>query len=166
MDKKILKIAKEKFRELSKKYDGFINLIVDDWRGYRFIFDTEDVRKCNSNCQKCPLFLLLRNEKRGIFSSGLCRATKKDQSIFGSQFFLNCKTLEQYKDCYVNFLLKEANTEKKIEAELELIDSCKVIFSKEQDLLELEKNIKNSILSKVFLLADKRKKKIMRRLMG
>ncbi len=161
MDKKILKLAKRKFKELSKRYDGFINLIVDDWRGYRFIFDTKDVRGCNNDCLQCPLFLLLRKEGQNIFSAGLYKATKEDKLIFGFQNYLNCKTLNQYKECYVNFLLKKNITENEIKEELELIKSSRIIFSKEKDNGIIEDKFKKSIIKDALIRANKNRRNLL-----
>ena len=92
MNKNIINIAVKKFQELYKKYNGFINVGVDNWRGWRFVFDTEDVRKCKNNCKSCPLYFLLKNERITDFSAGLYPASKEDKELFGPQNFLNCKT--------------------------------------------------------------------------
>lgn len=146
MRKDILKIANNKFIELSKKYDGFINVIVDDWRGYRFVFDTRDVRNCKNDCINCPLFDLLKNEKSGVFSAGLYRASEKDKLLFGPQKYLNCKTIDQYQSCYLNFL-KQCRTEKEIKEELNLVRSMKLVYSNE-DINKVEKSFRQTIFSK------------------
>lgn len=137
MRKDITKITNKKFRELSKKYDGFINVIVDDWRGFRFVFDTEDVRKCKNDCQNCPLYQLLKNEKEGYFSAGLYPASEKDKKIFGPQNFLNCKTVNQYQKCYLNYL-EECKSKKEITEELKLVKNMKIIYSKKGEIAEDE----------------------------
>lgn len=158
MNKKITKLAFKHFDRLKRKYNGFINVGVDNWRGYRFIFDTGDVRRCQNNCAKCPLNLLLKAEKRGLFSAGLYQADKKDRSLFGPQYYLNCKTLTQYRNCYVNFLIRKAKTRNDIEDELELIKNFRIIFSKEKkDLRELENKFKLSILKNVLSKVDKKR---------
>ncbi|MFA6391542.1 MAG: hypothetical protein WCW66_02140 [Patescibacteria group bacterium] len=146
MRKDILKIANIKFKELSKKYDGFINVVIDDWRGFRFVFDTEDVRKCKNDCQNCPLFKLLKDEKSGLFSTGLYRATKEDKLLFGPQNFLNCKTIMQYQTCYLNFL-QQCRSEAEIKQELALVKSMKLIYSK-GNIKKTEDLFKKEILSK------------------
>jgi len=149
MNKKILKLAKIKFKELSKKYDGFINVIVDDWRGYRFIFDTTDVRKCKNKCDECKLYNLLKNEREGLFSSGLFKASKVDKEIFGKQNYLNCKTLEQYQQCYINFIKKKITTFDELSDEIKLIKNLKIIYSKNNNVDEIENNFKNQILKNI-----------------
>jgi len=149
MNKKILNLSTKKFTRLQKKYKGFINVIVDNWHCFRFIYDTEDVRKCRNECQKCPLFLLLKNEPKGVFTASLYKASKKDKKLFGSQNFLNCKTLRQYRNCYINFLTLEAKTEKQIEEELRLIKEMKIIFTREKSKLKLEDNFKKFIFQKI-----------------
>jgi len=146
MRKDILKIANSKFLKLSKKYNGFINVVVDDWRGFRFVFDTEDVRKCKNDCPNCPLFQLLKNEKSGLFSAGLYPASEKDKLLFGPQNFLNCKTIKQYQRCYMNFLA-QCQSDSKVEKELELVNSMKLIYSK-GNIKKTERLFKKEILSK------------------
>lgn len=155
MKQKILKTTLDKFEELAKQYNGFVCVIFDDWRGFRFVYDTIDVKQCQNDCKNCPLFKLLRSEN-GIAS--LYPASEKDKELFGQQNFLNCKTLSQYRDCYVNFLLKEANTPEEIRAELVLIKNSKLIFVLNGDALEAEKRFKRSIIDKALRLASKTKR--------
>jgi hypothetical protein len=145
MRKDILKIAERKLKELSKKYDGFINVIVDDWRGFRFIFDTEDVRKCKNDCPNCPLFNLLKNERKGEFSAGLYPASKEDKDIFGPQNFLNCKTLDQYQNCYLNYL-RSCKSKVEINNELQLVKNMSITYSKNKEINEID--FKNEIYRK------------------
>jgi hypothetical protein len=163
MNKKIMVMAIKKFNRLSKKYNGFINVFADDWRGFRFIYDTEDMRRCNNNCVECNLFKLLKNEKDGLFSAGLYRASREDKKIFGSQKFLNCKTLEQYQNCYVNFLVNKARTREEVKDELILIKNLKIIFSKNNYEVDLERKFKRYIFNKALILASPRKKKIIQK---
>lgn len=149
MRKDILKIAIKKFRQLSKKYNSFINIIVDDWRGFRFVYDSKDVRKCKNMCLKCSLYLLLKDEKKELFSAGLYPANEEDKKLFGKQNFLNCKSLRQYQNCYINFLVKKVKTKKEFEAEIKLIKNLKIIFSREDNINDLEKRFRDSIIKKI-----------------
>lgn len=147
MNKKILNIAIRKFQKLSENYNGFINVVVDNWRGWRFIFDTSDVRKCKNQCQKCPLYLLVKNERKRVFSTGLYPASKKDKKLFGPQKFLNCKTLKQYENCFINFILIKTKNKKGVEKELMLLKNFRIIFSKEKtNLPEKEKEFRKSVI--------------------
>lgn len=145
MNEKILKIGREKFKELSQRYGGFINIIIDDWRGYRFIFDTEDVRRCQNDCQNCQLFKLLAKEEPGLFSAGLYLASEDDKKIFGPQRYLDCKTLEQYRQCYLNFLGGLKSLEDRNQ-ELALVRNLALIYCREGNRAEKESTFKNSIL--------------------
>lgn len=150
MNKRLLTIATKKFQKLSKKDGGFINVIFDNWRGFRFIFDTKDVRKCNNDCKRCSLYKLL--EKEGISKNcfGLFPATRDDKKLFGPQNFLNCKTLNQYKKCFINFILKKTKKEKKIRKELFLVKNFKIIFSKNKKSISVvERELKKEIIRKV-----------------
>jgi hypothetical protein len=113
---------------------------------FRFVFDTEDVRKCKNDCPNCPLYLLLKNEESGLFSAGLYPASKDDKNLFGPQNFLNCKTIKQYQACYLNFLA-QCRSEKEIKQELDLVKSMKIIYSK-GNIKKTENLFKKEILSK------------------
>jgi len=152
MRKDILTIAKKEFKRLAEKYNGFINVVVDDWRGYRFVFDTEDTRKCDNSCAKCSLYQLLKNEKEGLFSAGLYPANEKDKALFGPQNFLNCKTLSQYKDCYVNYVLKNP---KEADKEIELIRSMNIIYSQEGEQNEVEIKFKTEAIGEISVIKTK-----------
>jgi hypothetical protein len=97
MNKKKLKKLIEIINKLSKEYNGFISVSFDNWRGFRFIFDTKETRKCDNNCKECPLYNLLKKEKIYKNNFGLIKATKNDKQLFGPQNFLNCKTLDNMK---------------------------------------------------------------------
>jgi hypothetical protein len=145
MNKKIIKTAKIKVNNLIEKYDGFNNVILDNWRGYRFIFDAENFLKDKRNKKKYRLSKILKNEKRGYFNGGLLLASKKDKRIFGRQKYLNCKTLEEYKNCYLNFI-KKINNKKELKDELLLVKNLCLIYSKNRNPAKLEKKLKKDIL--------------------
>ena len=159
--KLIIRKAKIKFNKLAKKYDGFINVVVDDWRGWRFIFDTEDVRKCDNNCAGCPLFKLVKKEAPGVFSAGLYRASSADKKIFGPQNFLNCKTLAQYGQGYINFIKKIKN-KKELIAEIKLVSNLRIIYSRDYKASELEKNFKRAIFRQAIKQTGGWKRKIIK----
>lgn len=92
------------FEILENQPNNFINVIFDNWRGWRLIFDTKEVRNCKNNCSDCSLYLLLKNNN---LLDELYPANKEDKRMFGPQNFLNCKTIIQYINCYVNFLDKK-----------------------------------------------------------
>ncbi len=146
MRKKIMSVAEKKFKILRKKYDKFVCVFVDNWRGYCFIFDTEDVRNCRNDCANCDLFKLLKNEKGGVFSGKLNPASIEDKKIFGPQNFLNCKTLEQYINCYANFLIQKTKTKKDILVELNLIKEAAIIYAKGENKLAIENKFRQSVI--------------------
>ncbi len=150
MSQKIINTAIKKFQRLSKRYSGFINIGVDDWRGWRFVFDTIDVRNCQNNCPKCQLYQLLKNEKEKFFSAGLYEASEEDKKIFGPKNFLNCKTLKQYEDCFVNFIVKKTKTENAIKKELTLVKNLRIIFSQgNRDLRDVERKFRQNVIAKI-----------------
>ena len=146
----------DNFKTLKKQPNNFINIIFDNWRGWCSIFDTTEVRNCKNNCTTCPLYLLL---KKNNLPNELYPASKKDKKIFGPQNFLNCKTIKQYINCYVNFLDKKCQTKKQIEKELSLIQNSQVIYSKDNGWDS--KKFKKTIIQKAKKKIDKNKNEII-----
>ncbi len=147
MRQKIITTAQKKLLELNRRYNGFMAVILDNWRGYRFIYDTVDVRRCQNNCTQCPLFRLLANEKDGAFTARLLRASPADRRLFGPQKYLNCKTISQYRMCYKNFIAQKIATQKELTAELRLVQGLRVLYAKERDPLLVEQEIKRNIIN-------------------
>ncbi len=159
MNDTTFKQALIKLEELLKKYDGFITVFLDDWHGYRFIYDTRKSNCCENGCKKCPIYRLLKNEKgKDHFTTGLYLASSEEKRLFGPQKFLNCKSFDEYQNCYVNFLLEKCNTKQEIFDELNLIKNMKVIYSKNDSPKKQEIKFKKSVIKKV--LASSKPKKI------
>lgn len=157
MRQDILSKSKKKITRLLKKYKKFLIIFIDDWRGIRFIFDTEDVRRCQNNCPNCDLYKLLKKEKT-IFAQ-LYPATDEDKRLFGPQNFLNCKTFTQYIDCYVNFLIKKTRTKNEVYKELNLINQSAIVYAKKNTPPLLEKKFKKNIFAKTLKNSSGNKKR-------
>jgi len=167
MNNKIQKLATEKFNKLKKRYDKFVNVGVDNWRGFRFVFDTKDVRKCRNNCKKCELYKLLKNEGEGFFSGTLYPANYNDKKLFGRQNFLNCKTLKQYRNCYINFLSKKCGTEIEMREEVNLVINFKIIYSqKTKDLIKLENEFKKKVFQKTLNNIKGKKRQLLTKILA
>lgn len=158
MEQDIIRTARKKFQKLAKAYPYFINVFVDDWRGYRFVLDTRDVRRCKNRCRQCPLFLLLKNERpQKKFSASLYPASAEDKKIFGPQHFLNCKTLQQYTQCYAKFLATKTQSEREIAAEFDLARKARVIFSRDRNPRRVEQKFRHDVLRQTLCMADPKK---------
>lgn len=145
-----MKIAQREFCKISKKYKKFRNIFVDDWRGYRFVFDTTDVKKCDNNCQKCDLYNLLKDlNKEDVFDPGLILASDEDKKIFGQQNFLNCKTINQYQNCFINFIFEKNLRGTELVKELKLVANLKLIYTKDGDISKIEKKFKEDTIRKI-----------------
>ncbi|OGF24668.1 hypothetical protein A3H09_00710 [Candidatus Falkowbacteria bacterium RIFCSPLOWO2_12_FULL_45_13] len=140
----IIKQAQRKFKQLEKKYGDFIFVIADDWRGWRFVYDTGDVRRCQNDCANCRLFNLLKKERPGEFTADLYRGNVRDKKFFGPQNFLNCKTLAQYGQGYVKFIKKIKNPAE-LREELNLVKNLKIIYARTGNKVQMEKIFKRSI---------------------
>lgn len=146
MNKIILNQALVKLNELLKKYNGFNTIFLDNWRGYRFIYDIEKDCNCKNGCLKCPLYCLLKDEQeKNGFTAGLYIASPEDKDLFGSQKFLNIKSFEEYQNCYINFLLKKCKTTKEICDEISLIKGVKILYSKKSSAKTQEQEFKSGI---------------------
>jgi hypothetical protein len=156
MKKKLIKIAKKEVKNLINKYDGFNNIILDNWRGYRLIFDTEKYLKSKTNNKKYKLIVVLKNEKMGYFNNCLLVSNYRDKKMFGEGKYLNCRKLEEYKNCYLNFI-RQIDNKKELKKELLLVKNLKVVYSKDGKESEVEKKFKNEIL-KSRIVKDKKMK--------
>lgn len=137
----------KKLDELLRSGYVFRNIIFDDWRGFRFIYDSDDVRICKNDCENCRLYQLLRNEPDGEFTAGLYLASNRDRELFGNQRYLNCKTLEAYAECFINFLTKVTETDEEILEELKLVRDLRLVYSEDQSIEAKEKEFKKYIAS-------------------
>jgi hypothetical protein len=146
MNQIIINRAINKLNKLRFRYSGFINVGIDNWRGYRFIFDCKSVRTCTNACINCPLFKLLKSEKLGLFSAGLLEATADDIKLFGPQKYLNCKTLKQYQKCYTTFIVNRTKSRIEIANELELIKGFSLIYSKYGNVIQKQNIFQNNIV--------------------
>ncbi len=150
-----MKLIKERIKKIIKYYPELNNLIFDNWRGWRFIFDSPSVKKCDNKCQQCLLYVTLKKIK---IDNEFYPANIYDKKIFGQQNFLNCKTIDQYIDCYINFLNKKCQTKKEIEDELKLITNSKIVFSKNGwD----KKKFITKIINKILKISNKNKRGII-----
>jgi len=162
MNKKVLQIARKKFKELAKQYDQFNTVFLDNWRGYRFVYDTDEVKKYRGlSFFKSRLYALLKNEKPGLFSADLYPASREEKRLYGPNPFLNCKTYRQYRDCYAFFLLKKVHIKKEIVAELSLVKNLKVIYARTGGEKALEKKFRRAVISRVMASASEGKRMII-----
>jgi len=163
MKKEIIDIAKIKLKKILNRLDNVNIIIIDNWRGNRFIFDiNNNCDYCNYGCTRCPIYKLLKKEKQAIFSANLLLASEKDRIIFGPNIFLNIKTFKEYQNCYANFIATKANSIKEIESELRLLLNLNIIYSKNMvDLTKLEWRFKKDTLAKSIRMSENYKKKII-----
>jgi hypothetical protein len=161
MNKNDLIIANRELKRIIKNYDGLNNVILDNWRGYRFIFDSRDVKNCQNDCENCRLNKVLKQMPNPVRFAKLIKASEEDKKIFGGQNYLNCKTISQYKNCFVNFIVKKTKTKSEICNELNLVRNLKFIFSRSGDGENQEKRFKNDVIMRAIKLATKSKRKII-----
>lgn len=162
MNKRILQIARRKFKVLAKQYNQFNTVFLDNWRGLRFVYDTDEVKKYRgSSFFRSRLYAVLKNEKPGLFSADLYPASREEKKLYGPNPFLNCKTYRQYRDCYALFLLKKVHTKKEIEDELDLVRDVRIIYSRKRGKGNLDKQFRRAVISRVISRAGEGKRKIV-----
>jgi hypothetical protein len=129
-------------------------IILDNWRGYRLIYDGPAVTNCPPSCNACPLFVAVGVDPKPIPENvlliSLYSASLKDMALFpGKQRMLNCKTLLQYQDCFVVWLVEKCRTQNEIDEELTLIRDFRIIYHQGAgDLISFEKQVKQQIVQK------------------
>ncbi len=149
MNYKIYKIARKNLRDLLRSYREFNYIFLDDWRGPRFVYDVDEIKNYpGKRFLQSRLYQLLNKEKPGIFTIGLLKASKEDKKIFGNEYFLNCKTFDQFSTCYAKFLSFKAVTKKEILAEMKLLKNVKIIYAKKGNRLKLEKEFRKLSINK------------------
>lgn len=163
MNQKIIKLAKKKSEELINRYNGFINIGLDNWRGFSLIYDTIDVRRCCNRCRSCFLYKLLRTEQKGFLTAGLKKASRRDKKLFGPQNFLNCKTMTQYIDCYVNFIIMNNLSPDEIKDELKLVINFRIIYSRSGDSEAKTMKFKKRLISLLIKKAKGNKLSLIKR---
>ncbi|MFA5990634.1 MAG: hypothetical protein WC794_00100 [Candidatus Doudnabacteria bacterium] len=162
MNKIILQTAKRKIKYILKRYKGLNTVFLDNWRGFRFIYDCGEINKLpGKKFLQSKLYTLLKNEKSGTFSAGLLIASSKDKKLFGRQYFLNCKTFRQYAGCFSRFVIKEAITKKEILTEMDLIKNIKIIYSNKGKIKVLENSFRGIIVRQILAKTKGDKKRII-----
>lgn len=151
--------AKKKLGKLVRIH-SFRNIVLDDWRGYRFIYDSDEVRACENDCKNCRLYNLLVDEPviEGGFNAGLYLASDTDKKLFGDQRFLNCKTLKQYGECFINFIVKVAETDETIEQELTLVKNARLMYTSTDDAEKKDAEFKRYVCQESLRRAPNEKK--------
>ncbi|OGJ60457.1 hypothetical protein A3A67_03050 [Candidatus Peribacteria bacterium RIFCSPLOWO2_01_FULL_51_18] len=157
MESKILLPARKKLKELLRKFDGFKFIFLDNWRGYRFVYDVSDFSS---------LYKLLRSEKTGIFNAGLVLATPEDQKLFGPDKFLNCKSFSSYQSCFVNFLIRRCRTKKQLIEELLLLKQVRLMYCRNGSRKKLELDFKTGIIKEFIRRSGTDKKKIIQKIVS
>ena len=129
-------------------------VILDNWRGYRLIYDGPIVLCCPQKCDACPLFVAVGADPKPIpekvLLTSLYAASPEDIKLFpGRQRKLNCKTLLQYQNCFVTWLVEKCRSQNEIDEELTLIRDFRIIYHQGAgDLISFEKKVKRQIIQK------------------
>ena len=138
------------------------SVILDDWRGGpRLIYGSPLVTNCKSNCTECPISQALNEDPatlpKNALITTLIPATEDDLKIFpAKQKFLNCKTLEDYLNCFVAWLIKKCHTKQQIEEEFDLVKNFRIVYLPGTDNLpKAEKQGRQRIIRQTLNQIDK-----------
>ncbi len=137
-------------------------IIIDDWNtgegieGPRLIFAGKFTENCPEDCADCPLFQVVGlDEAKPEFQirSSLCLATPGHIDLYppqAGQRCLNCKTLEQYHEVFICWILEKCDTEELLLAELDWVLGFRILYYrgswKRQHFQEVETSSQRFIL--------------------
>lgn len=112
--------------------------ILDDWntgegiKGARIIYGAPCIAECKSQCSDCLLFQVVGEDdlkEKKSFRSSLCRATEGQLDLFPSkEKYLNCKTVEEYLEAFVIWIVEKCDSEELLKAELDWVKGFRVLF--------------------------------------
>ena len=108
----------------------FKTVILDDWSGIRLIYDTEEVQSCVNRCETCRMYLVLgKDQKNRDLESLTTTLTDADHSHtdVSTNRMLNCKTVENYLESFVQWMLKRCRTVDEYKQELELVRDFRIV---------------------------------------
>ena len=108
-------------------------VVLDDWAGIRLVWETGDVRSCTGNCRDCPTFAVLGEDTKATARPGLNTTLRKstpDHTSITGYGMLNCKTMDDYKASFVDWLLHRCQTEKDLSEELDLIGNFHLVHDR------------------------------------
>ena len=153
----------------------FKTIILDDWRGIRFIFDSDASRNCDRQCHRCVHTKLFK--KGGEFSfeeikTDLYRFTKQiDIDLYvgeRGEIYLPCKTLKTFTDCYSNCLIRDPQlkTFAHFVEEVQLVKNFLVIWAEDiNDIQALGNQLRKQIIDRARRkISDERKPKLLKAL--
>ncbi len=121
--------------------------ILDDWRGMRIIYGYS----CSGVCSSCALYRAVGKDTEEFddmkLRTTLRKATVEDRVIFSPQCFLNCKTPEQYVECFVQWLVTKCFTYQEVRDELSLVQGFRLLYQEgTRDLRASEENLKRLVV--------------------
>jgi len=141
-----------------------LSVVLDNWNSQegqktvRLIYAGPFTETCGSQCDSCPLFRYVgidKVDKEPDFAVTLCEAIESHNQLLGpsSQRFLNCKTIGQYQDAFVKYVVNECLTQEKMFAELLWISGFKIIFlfgfENQEELVKEEERLKKQIVAEI-----------------
>ena len=127
-------------------------VILDDWSGVRLVYETDDVRNCQNNCESCSTYLQLGEDHgdSGDFLRTTLVRSSIDHTDISENRMLNCKTKENYMRSFSEWLINRCHTESEFIDELVLIKNFQVVYSEwcstTSELSEMKKKMTKKIL--------------------
>ena len=110
-----LLLAKKISASLAKT-NHFNYIMLDNWRGWCLIYD---IKKSRPARKKQAVWLIQKYSKYKL--ARLKKANRSDKKIFGLNEYLNCRSLNNYKRCYINWLIKRVSGVAEARQELDLL---------------------------------------------
>ncbi len=128
-------------------YLPITSAILDDWGGGpRIIWGGPAVEACAGDCESCPLFQVVGEDPEDTsdrdFTTTLVRADEEQLAVFSvKQPMLNCKTLQQYLDAFVEWFVQRCRTTEQVRDEMLWVAGFRLLYFQDcspAGLLQLE----------------------------
>ena len=151
--------------EFSRRHLMLRYIFLDVWRGQtRLIIDSACSNDCHNACAHC-LHLDFLNEDSvftdGVqqFPLGLFEWTEpEDIALFGPERYMQCKTMDRYASCFIEFILYDTSTQNLhgLIKELELIRDVRVLWSPGGDIQGARTLLSQLVIDDVIEKADEK----------
>lgn len=132
--------------------------VLDDWStgqypdgkeviGARIVYGIDKVKYCGSTseskCRSCSLYQNVggadKLDKKSLFYKTLCKANRDQIAIFSTkQFYLNCKTFEQYQEDFIRWFVDKCFTIKSLKSEVDWVKGFRILILRKLSLKELK----------------------------
>lgn len=173
MKPRLIREAKGYASRIAESSFGLVEtVLLDQWRRskekdeWRLTYLGQKIGTCSNACHNCSVYNAAGGEdnsadKRKLVTT-LSPATEKDLRDYeGKQYYVNCKSLDQYITSFVRCFQGECHSHKEISDELDYVAGFKVVYHQGQEKLEtIEEGIRKRVIQETLNLLDEPRRKL------